>query len=76
MACTLISIVSHQSKGTEQLEEEVRNFFNYCATHLNSGVRFMASNMILALHLKASYISKPEYMSRSAGHFYLSKNKN
>ena len=75
MARTLSSISSRQSKGTKQLEEEVRHFLDYCATHPNSGVLFMSSDMILALHLDASYLSEPESKSISAGHFYLTKNK-
>ena len=35
----------------------------------------MDSDMKLALHLDASYLSEPESKSRAAGHFYLSKNK-
>ena len=35
----------------------------------------MASDMILALHSDASYLSEPESNSRASGHFYLSKNK-
>ena len=75
MARTLSSIASRQSKGAEKLEEEVRHFLEYCATHHNSGVIFMASDMILALHSGASYLSEPESKSRAEGHFYLSKNK-
>ena len=75
MARTLSSVASRQSKVTEQLEEEVRHFIDYCATHPNSGVRFMSSDMILDLHSDASYLHKPESKSRAAGHFYLSKKK-
>ena len=35
----------------------------------------MVSNMNLALHSDASYLSETESKSRAAGHFYLSKNK-
>ena len=75
MAHTLSYIASRQSKGTNKLEEERRNFLDYCATHPNSGVLFMSSDMILALNSDASYLSEPESKSRAAGHFYLSKNK-
>ena len=75
MARALSYIVSRQSKGTAKLVEEVRHFLDYCATHPNSGVRFMASDMILALHSDTSYLSEPDSKSRSAGHFYLSKKK-
>ena len=75
MAHTLSSIAARQCKATENLEEEVSHFLDYCATHPNAGVRFMASDMILTLHSDASYLSEPDPKSRAAGHFYLSKYK-
>ena len=50
MSETMRSIASRQSKGTEKLEEELNKFLDYCAIHPNAGVRFVASDMILALH--------------------------
>ena len=73
MAATLSSIATRQSKATTNLEEEVKQFLDYCHTHPNTGVRFVASDMLLAMHLDASYLSKPEAKSRAAGHFYLTK---
>ena len=73
MAATMSSIASRQSKGTEKLEEEVRQFLDYCATHPHAGVRFVTSDMLLAMHSDASYLSEPESKSRAAGHFYLGK---
>ena len=63
MAATMSSIASRQSSATEKLEEEVKQFLDYCATHPNAGVRFVASDMIMALHSDASYLSER--------HFYL-----
>jgi hypothetical protein len=73
MAATLSTIASRQSKGTEQLEAEVKHFLDYCATHPHAAVRFVASDMILALHSDASYLSEPGARSRAAGHFFLGK---
>ena len=50
MAATLSSIASQQSTATENLEREVKHFLDYCATHPNAGVRFHASDKILAIH--------------------------
>ena len=58
MAATMSSIASRQSSATEKLEEEVKQFLDYCATHPNAGVRFVASDMIMALHSDASYLSQ------------------
>ena len=76
MAATMSSIAPRQSKATEKLEEEVKHFLDYCATNPNSGVWFLASDMILALHSDASYNSEPKSKIRSAGHYYLSKINN
>ena len=59
MTATLISIAPRQLKTTENLEEEVKHFLDYCATHPNTGVRFHASEMILAMHSDGSYLSEP-----------------
>ena len=67
------SIASRQSKGTENLEKEVKQFLDYCETHPNSGVRFVASDMMLALHADGSYVSETESKRRAAGHFLLGK---
>ena len=74
MAKTLSSIAGRQAQATEDLEKEVRHFMDYCATHPDAVVRFMTSEMILALHSDASYLSEPGAKSRAGGHFYL-KNK-
>ena len=50
MAATLSSIATRQSTATTNLEEEVKQFLDYCHTHPNAGVRFVASDMLLAMH--------------------------
>eukprot|EP00957_Ditylum_brightwellii_P150524 11461761-Ditylum_brightwellii.AAC.1 len=45
---------------------------DYCHTHPNATLRFLASDMILTLHSNASYLSEKKARSRAAGHFYLS----
>ena len=71
IVATISSITSRQATATEQLEKEVTQFLDYCATHPNAGVRFMASDMVLCLHSDASYLSEPRAKSRAAGHFYM-----
>ena len=53
MTATLSSIASRQSTATEQLGEEVKQFLDYCSTHPNTGIRYMKSDMILALQSDA-----------------------
>ena len=76
MAATMSYIASRQSEGTENMEKEVNQFLDYCATHPNDRVRFVASDMMLTLHSDASYLSEPESKSRAAGHFFLGKQHN
>ena len=54
----------------------MKQFLEYCATHPNDRVRFVASDMMLALHSDASYLSEPESKIRAAGHFFLGKQNN
>ena len=73
MAATLSSLAGRQAKATEQLKQEVHQFFDYCVTHPDATVRFMASDMILAIHSDASHLSEPGSKSRAAGHFYVAQ---
>ena len=73
MAATLSSLAGRQAKATEQLKQEVHQFLDYCATHPDATVRFMASDMILAIHSDASHLSEPGSKSRAAGHFYVTQ---
>ena len=67
------SIASRQFKGIENMEKEVNKFLDYCATHPNAGVRFVTSDMMLALHSYASYLSARKSKSKAAGQFLLGK---
>ena len=55
---------------------EVKQFLDYCASHPNATVRFLASDMILVLHSDVSSLSEPEFKSRAAGHYYLANKDN
>ncbi len=58
----LSTIVSEQTKGTEQTLEKVYQVLDYLASHPNAKVRF---------HWDASYLSKPSARSRACGHFFM-----
>ncbi len=49
---------------------------DYVATHPNAGLRYLASNMILAVHTNVSYLSKHKACSRASAHFYLTNKGN
>ena len=71
MAKTLSTIAGRQAKATEALQDEVKQLMDYCHTHPDAAVRFVASDMLLALHSDGSHLSKLGSKSRAAGHFYL-----
>ena len=51
-------------------------FLDYVATQEEAVLTFNASNMILAVHSDASYLSEPKAQSRAGGHFFLSNDTN
>eukprot|EP00957_Ditylum_brightwellii_P181863 13854655-Ditylum_brightwellii.AAC.1 len=55
------------------MEEVCHQLLDYVATHPNAAVRFVASDMILAVHSDMSYLSESKARSRAAGLFYLAK---
>ena len=53
----LSAIASEQAKATIRTLERVQHLLDYMATNPNAIVRFYVSDMILNLHLDASYLS-------------------
>jgi hypothetical protein len=51
--------------------ESCHQLLDYVATHPNAGIHYKTSDMILAVHTNASYLSEQEGKSRASGHFYL-----
>ncbi len=47
---------------------------NYLATQEDAILSYHASDMVLAVHSNAGYLSKPKAHSRAGGHFFLSSN--
>eukprot|EP00957_Ditylum_brightwellii_P090090 6861053-Ditylum_brightwellii.AAC.1 len=72
-AVVLSTIASQQATATKQMEAVCHQLLDYVATHPNAAVCFVASDMILAVHLDVSYLSESKARSRKAGHFYLAK---
>ena len=75
LAAALSTISSQQANGTEATKKACHQLLDYVATHPDATVCYMASDMILAVHSDASYLSEAKSRSRSGGHFYLT-NKN
>jgi hypothetical protein len=47
-----------QSKGTAATAQAITQLLNYCATHPDATIRFIASDMHLHIHSEASYLSE------------------
>ncbi len=58
----------------ESTLEEVKQLLDYCASQEEAIVTYNPSDMILAVHSNASYLSKQKSRSRAGGHFYLLSN--
>lgn len=74
MLVALSAIAAEQAAPTENTLRKVNQFLDYAATHPDAAITYKASNMVLAIHSDASYLSEPKARSRAGGHFYLSEN--
>ena len=72
MLMALSTLASTQANPTEDTLTKVKLFLDYAATHPDAIVTYSKSDMVLALHSDASYLSENNARSRAAGHFFLS----
>jgi hypothetical protein len=52
--------------------QQTLQLLDYLATQEDAVLTYHASNMVLAVHSNASYLSEPKARSRAGGHFFLS----
>jgi hypothetical protein len=71
MFTTLNKLASRQAVPTEDLYHDVHHFLRYAASYPDATVVFHASNMQLAIHSDASYLSESQARSRVGGYHYL-----
>jgi hypothetical protein len=72
---TPISAIATQSaKPTKDTLAHTQQLLHYLATQEDTVLTYHASDMILAAHSNASYLSKPQACSQAGGHFFLSNN--
>jgi hypothetical protein len=71
LLAALSTIATRQAKGTRAIANACHWLLNYVTMHPNAGLRYHACNMILAVHMDASYLSETGGRSRATGHFYL-----
>ena len=70
---TLSAIGTSQASATENTRNDINKLLNYCATYPADSITYRASNMVLAAHFDASFLSEPKSRSRARGHIFLSE---
>ena len=71
----LSAIATEQQEPTKKTLERVNQFLDYCASNDNAILTYKPSDMVLAVHSDASYLSVSKARSRAGGHFFLSDNE-
>jgi hypothetical protein len=66
------TIATQQANGTAATMRAITQLLNYCATHPDACIRYVASDMVLWIDSDASYLSAPKARSRAAGYDFLS----
>ena len=74
LLCPISAIASQSATPTEDTFEQTQQLLDYLATQEEAVLTYTASEMTLAAHSDASYLSEPKARSRAGGHFFLSNN--
>jgi hypothetical protein len=69
VALSLLALA--QAAPTEHMLEFVKWLLNYTLSNPDAILMYKSSDMILAMHSNASYLSKANARSQASGHFYL-----
>ncbi len=70
----LSSLAATQAKPTAQTLFLINWLLDYVATNPDGILTYEKSDMVLAVHSNASYLSEPAARSRAGGHFFCSSN--
>ena len=74
MLVALGTIATEQARPTQSTLDKVEQFLDYAASNPSAILTFHASDMVLAVHSDASYLSESNARSRAGGHFFMSNN--
>jgi hypothetical protein len=74
MLTALSSLAAEQANPTKRTMEKTLQFLDYAVSQDDAVVTYRKSDMILAVHSDASYLSEPKAKSCAGGHFFLSEN--
>jgi hypothetical protein len=69
-----IAVALQSANPTKDTLAHTKQLLNYLATQEDAVLTYHKSDMILAAHSDASYLTEPGTRSRAGGHFFLSKN--
>ena len=72
LLCPISAISSQSSKPTEDTIKQTQQLLDYIVPQEEAVLTYNASDMKLAVHGDASYLSDPKACSRAGGHFFLS----
>ena len=72
LLCPISAIASQSTTPTEDTLRQTQQLLDYVATQEDAVLTYHASDMKLAAHSDASYLSEPKARSRAGGHFFLS----
>ena len=72
LLCPISAIASQSAAPTEDTMNHTAQLLDYIATQEEAILTYNASDMKLAVHSDASYLSEPNARSRAGGHFFLS----
>ena len=70
---TISAIGASQASATENTHNKINKLLNYCTTYPSDGITYRSSDMVLAAHSDASFLSKPKSRSRTGGHIFPSE---
>jgi hypothetical protein len=74
MLPALGSLATQQANPTQNTKKLTHQLLDYAATHPDAIITYRASDMVLAGHSDASYLSETKARSRAGGHFFMSNN--
>ena len=68
----LSALASQQATPTEKMKKLTKLFLDHMATQEDAVLTYKASDMVLAIHSNALYLSEPKARSRAGGHMFMS----
>jgi hypothetical protein len=74
LLCPISALAAQSSNPTKDTMRCATRLLDYLGTQEEAILTYNASDMILAVHSDASYLSEPKARSRAGGHFFLSSN--